>query len=232
MAMKKVYKMKQYSVTLNFTFTPHGCDVMEEYDDEGDPLPMEGEEKQKYDAYQRTDDFFEKNDIVKYIKQNDAFGFVDNILCDGEVVSAHWFKEKFAIEMIVDTKQTAEELEEDLRSNSLEDGEYEACGETGWLVFTRGKNGEAVGHDGKWDMTDFWEYGLTDYRDNPIEIKQISEKPEMPPTDELFTVTEKGKQIHKQLGELKWKGLKLSQEDEKKFQILCLALKDPRMYPV
>ncbi len=204
----------------------------EEYDDDDNLVFRNAEQKAKYDAFQRTDEYYEKNNIIKHIKKNDALGFVESVVCDGEVVSAKWLKDKFAIEMIVDTEQTAEELEEDLRNTSLEDGEYEACGETGWIVFTRGKNGEEVGHDGKWNMTDFWEYGLTDYRNNPIAIKQISEKPEMPATDELFTVTEKGKEMHKQMGELKWKGVRFNPEDERTFKILCLALKDPKMYPV
>ena len=40
-----------------------------------------------------------------------------------------------------DTKQDEEELKNDLEMNSLEDGEYEACGDTGWIVMTRGPKG-------------------------------------------------------------------------------------------
>jgi hypothetical protein len=224
--------MKQYSVVINFTFEPHGCDVDDDYDDEGNLLPKNPEDQKKYDAFQRTDAYFEKHSIVKYIKKNDAFGFVDCIFCDGEVVSARWLKDDFAIEMIVDTDKSEEELEEDLRDISLEDGEYEACGDTGWIVMTRGPKGEQFGSDGKWDMTHYWEYGLTDYRQNPIVIREVGQKDEIPAESDLFTVTDKGKEVHKQMGELKWKGVRFSEEDERKFKVLCLALKDPKMYPV
>jgi hypothetical protein len=224
--------MKQYSVVVNFTFEPHGCDVEDDYDDEGELLPKNEEDQEKYDAFQRTDEYFEKNNVVKYIKKSDALGFVDSMLCNGEVVSARWLKNDFAIEMVVDTDMCEEELEEELRSNSLEDSEYEACGDTGWIVMTRGPKGEAFGSDGKWDMKHYWEYGLTDYRRNPIVIREIGEKPEIPVESDLFVVTEEGKKIHKQMGELKWKGVRFNEEDERKFKVLCLALKDPRGYPV
>jgi hypothetical protein len=58
--------------------------------------------------------------------------------------------------------------------NSLEDGEYEGCGDSAWILFTRGPNNEIC--DGS-DMQDFWEYGLVDYRGNPIVITKREESP-------------------------------------------------------
>lgn len=225
--------MKQYSVILNFTFEPHGCDVEVEYDDDGNEMPMNAEDQAKFDAFERTDRFFEENDIVKYIKNRcDAFGFVQYIIGDGEVVSAKWLEDKFAIEMIVDSYNYPGPLEKDLRNHSLEDGEYEACGDTGWIVLTRGPNGECFGENGNWSMKGYWEYGLTDYRRNKIIIKEIGEKPDYVDESKFFIVTQNGLDFHKKMAEAKRKGIKLSEEEEANFKILCKLLKDPRMYPV
>lgn len=224
--------MKQYKVTINFTFEKEYCDVEDEYDSDGELLEKEGEAKEQYDAFARTDAYYEKHSIEEHIKENDAFSFVEYLPCDGEVLSAKWLKDKFAIEMIVDTDQTAEELEEDLRGNSLEDGEYEACGETGWIVMTRGPKGECFGEDGKWDMKDVWTYGLTDYRNNPMTIEQVGDKTTIPPEKELFTMTEKAKELYKKMAELKWQGIRFNEDDEIKFKIMKILMNDKRLYPV
>jgi hypothetical protein len=122
-------------------------------------------------AFQRTHDYYKKHDIVDYIKTNSAIEMVEYILCDGEVISAEWDNLTFAIHMVVETEQTDEEICEDLEMNSLEDGEYESCGETGWILFTRGPNGEV--YDGGKGSADTWEYALVDYRQNPIEIEPM-----------------------------------------------------------
>ena len=226
--------MKQYKVTLNFTFSPHGCDVEAdvEYDDDGNEVSdaLSSEDKAKLEAFRRTDLYFQKHSVEKHVKENSAFGFVECVLCDGELVHAEWDKKKFAIHMVVDTNQTAEELEEELRSNSLEDSEYEACGDTGWIVMTRGPKGESFGPP--WDMKDFWEYGLTDYRDNPIQIQLLGEKTAVPMEEELLVMTEKGKEIYKQMSELKQKGIRFTEDDMRKFEIMKILMKDPRHYPL
>lgn len=222
--------MKQYKVIINFTFERQECDVEDEYDDDGELIEKEGDEKEQYDAFQRTDEYFAKNDIEDYIKENDAFSFVEYLPCDGEVISAKWLPDKFAIEMVVDSDLTAEELEEDLRDNSLEDGEYEACGDTGWIVMTRGPKNERFGPP--WDMTHFWTYGLTDYRSNPITVKELGAKEEIPPEDDLMTMTEKGKEVYQKMAALKWEGIRFSEEDERKFQVMKILMKDKRTYPV
>lgn len=213
-------KMNQYKVTLNFSFEKH--------------YPEEFEGEEDYDevvkAFARTDKYYRKHDIVQYIKENDALAFVECVLCDGEIVSAEWLPNKFAIQMVVDTDQDEEDLEEDLRATSLEDSEYEACGETGWIVMTRDKDGNPFGPP--WDMKGFWEYGLTDYRRNPIKIQKVGVTEEIPESKELFTVTEKGKEIHAKMAKMKMSGFRFNKEDEQKFKMLRVLLNDPRHYPV
>lgn len=222
--------MKQYKVILNFTFEQECCDVDDEYDSDGELMEKKGDEKEQYEAFQRTEAFFQEHNIEEYIKQNDAFSFVESLPCDAEVISAKWLPNKFAIGMIVDTDQTAEELEEDFRNNSLEDGEYEACGDTGWIVMTRGPKGEEFGPP--WDMKHFWTYGLTDYRSNPIIVQLVGEKEKMPECEELFTLTDKGKQVYEKLAELRKNAVQLNEEDEKKFWLMRDLMKDRRHYPV
>ena len=223
--------MKQYKVTLNFTFTPTGCDVEEEFDEEGNLLPMEGEAKRKHEAFQRTDAYFAKHSIERYIKENSAMDMVENIMCDGEVVTAEWDKKKFQIHMIVNTDMTKEQLIEDLEMNSLEDGEYEAYGDTGWIVMTRGPKGERF--TGGWnEVQHFWEYGLTDYRQNPIEVTELGEVPdgmEIPALQELMTITEKGKTAYEVLKKAKDRTF-LTQEQELTFKLLCTLMGDKRLY--
>lgn len=225
-----VFQMKQYKVILNFTFEPHCCDVEDEYDSDGEMIEKKGEKKEQYEAFQRTDAYFQEHDIEEYIKENDAFPFVEYLPCDGEVVSAKWVPDKFAIEMVVDTEQTAEELEEDLRGNSLEDGEYEACGDTGWIVMTRGPKNERFGPP--WDMKNFWEYGLTDYRSNPMTIEELGAKEEIPSEKDLLTMTEKGKEVYQKMAADKLQGIRFNEEDERKFQVMKILMNDKRMYPV
>lgn len=166
LAMGKVPTMTKYTVTLNFTFEPSYWD--------DDMYEVEKTTKKaKKRAFERTDKYFEEHDLTEHIKSNDAFGFVEYTISDGEVLSAHWDPTKFAIHMVVETDQTPEELKEDLEMNSLEDGEYEACGDTGWIVMTRGPNGEQFGHP--WDLKNYWVYGLTDYRNNTIEVTKLEE---------------------------------------------------------
>ena len=124
------------------------------------------------EAFQRTHHYYKKHDIVDYIKANPAIDMVEYILCDGEVISAEWDKGAFAVHMTVETDQAEDDLRNDIWVNSLEDGEYEACGETGWILFTRGPNGEV--YNGGEGSTDTWEYALVDYRDNPIEIEPMT----------------------------------------------------------
>lgn len=153
--------MTKFQVTLNFSFDAHG---VEDYRDTAKV------KKVKKEAFDRTETYYADHNIIDYIKSNDAMGMVEYILCDGEVMSAEWDKDCFAIHMVVETDQTEADLRQDLEMNSLEDGEYEACGETGWILFTRGPNGEI--YNGGLGSEDVWEYGLVDYRQNLITITE------------------------------------------------------------
>jgi hypothetical protein len=156
--------MTKFQVTLNFSFNGHSAD-----DDYGNDKQM----RKRRDAFQRTDEHYREHNIVEYIKSFDAMGLVEYVMCDGEVLSAEWDPETFQIHMVVESELNEEEVKDDLEMNSLEDGEYEACGETGWLIFTRGPNGEVF--DDPMGSEDFWEYGLLDYRQNTIQVKNLVE---------------------------------------------------------
>ena len=158
--------MNKYKVTLNFTFEQCYWD-----DNDYDVKNM----KAKKSAFDRTDAYYEKHSLTDHIKSNSAVDFVESTLCDGELLSAEWDDTRFAIHMVVETDESADELRKDLESNSLEDGEYEACGDTGWIVMTRGPNGERFGPP--WDTEDTWVYGFTDYRNNPILVTKLEDTP-------------------------------------------------------
>jgi hypothetical protein len=156
--------MPQFRVTLHFNINiHHSDDVQSTYEE------SRREWRSRQAAFSRTKAYYDEHDIVDYIKTNSAMDMVECIFCDAEVKSAEWDNDAFAIHMVVESDQTTEELREDLEMNSLEDGEYEACGESGWILFTRGPNGEIFyGGEGSEDV---WEYALVDYRDNDIEIE-------------------------------------------------------------
>jgi hypothetical protein len=177
-------KMNTYRVTLNFTFQPHRYYDDEDYSDEDVPLPNQTKKESKEAknaAFRRTDAFYNRHNILNYfenienyVKTFSALGFVETLwLDDDELKGAEWDAERFAIHMTVETDKTPDDIREELEMNSLEDGEYEACCETGWILFTR-LEGDKV-WDGDWTVKDVWEYGLTDYRDNPIDIVKMEE---------------------------------------------------------
>ena len=155
--------MNKFQVTLNFNFE-------ETYFEEGYETEEEIEEKRE--AFNRTEKFYQETNIVDHIKSFEPMELVEFILMDdnGEVLSAEWDPDKFQIHMTVTTKYQEEDLRETLRMNSLEDGEYEAYGETGWLLFTRGPEGETF--NGGMERG-FWNYGCIDYRENPILITKL-----------------------------------------------------------
>ena len=174
--------MPRYNVTLNLTFQrEYGeqddyLDYLDRIDEDSDSDAesedsFSSETKRKAFAFRRTDVYYQQHSIEEHIKSNHPLGFVESLCCDGEVLSAEWDKEKFQIHLVIETNQSKEELIRDLEYNSLEDGEYEACGDTGWIVMTRGPNGEIFDHP--WDLNKYWAYGLTDYRNNPIVVNEI-----------------------------------------------------------
>jgi hypothetical protein len=153
-ASGKERKTKKYSITLNFSFSHSHSGRYGE--------PSKAEEC----AFARADKHFaEKGGVEAHVKSFDAMEFVMYILLDANVLEAKWDDTKFAVHMVVESKDSAAKIKEELETNSLEDGEYESCGDNGWTV----KTIPAAGSD------DIWEYGLTDYRGNPIVIKPIKE---------------------------------------------------------
>jgi hypothetical protein len=223
-------RMKQYKVTLNFTFEPEYYDLQGEDEDLEEHLSNGETAEEMRKAFRRTEDYYEKyGGVEKHVKQNDALSFVETLCCDCEIVSAEWDRKTFAIHIVLDTDQTEEELENDFRMTSLEDGEYEACGDTGWIVFTRGPNDEIFSG---WSSKGFWAYGLTDYRQNPITISLLGEKTEIPNEDELISMTEKGKEVYQKMAALKKEGIRFSEEDERKFAVMKILMGDTRHYPV
>jgi hypothetical protein len=155
--------MTKFHVTLHFHFERNCSDDETEYESS-----RTSKRKQKA-AFDRTDKYYERHSLTEYIKANDAMEMVEYCIGEGEVLSAEWDPSAFAIHMVVETDQTMEELREDFQMNSLEDGEYEACGETGWILFTRDENGNP--YNGGEGSDTVWEYGLVDYRSNPIDVK-------------------------------------------------------------
>ena len=159
--------MKQFRVTITMELETFEWD----YDYYSEHI-TKAERKAKKAAFDRTDAYYEEHDVFAYIKENSAFDAVENLFSEAEVKSAEWDPETFQIHMIVETEETAEELRRDLELNSLEDSEYEGCGDSAWHLFTRDKEGKPLGPP--WDMKDVWEYGLVDYRQNPIVIEDLT----------------------------------------------------------
>lgn len=158
--------MTKFQVTIRFGIERHYSDDEYEYESN-----RTSKRKQKA-AFDRTDKYYEEHDIVDYIKSNDAMEMVQYIPGGGEVLSAQWDPEAFAIHMVVETDEDVESLRYDFEMNSLEDGEYEACGETGWILFTRDEQGRP--YQGGEGSDDVWEYALVDYRQNPIDIVEVA----------------------------------------------------------
>ena len=103
--------------------------------------------------------YLETQSIEAHVKRNDPKEYVKYLLDDtrSEVVSAEWL-DGFCVSFTVDSLLTADELREQLESMSLEDTEYESGDDNGWTIKT---------------LTGDWEFGLVDYRRNPIEIEEI-----------------------------------------------------------
>lgn len=158
--------MTKFQVTLNFSFNRHYSPHEDEFESQQDKW------KRRREAFERTDEYYEDHDIIDYIKSNDAMSMVEYLPCDAEVLSAEWDEKLFAMHLLVETDQTKSELIEDFQMSSLEDGEYEACGETGWILFTRDEEGNP--YEGGEGSEDVWEYGLVDYRQNKITVAPMS----------------------------------------------------------
>lgn len=158
----KVPKEKVFKVTLTLSFEQHVGDSEDlekgehGYDDETNE-----EFCKRVQDWIATDKAYGTDEkIQRYVKSFDALGFVEN-LPPGEVLSAEWlsgFKISFITKPEGTHYNTAEEIKSWLEDMSLEDGEYESSGDNGWTVKT---------------LKGMMEYGLTDYRRNPIVVEEI-----------------------------------------------------------
>jgi hypothetical protein len=160
----KKKKDKFFKVTLTLSFKKH-------YESSND---IDREDLERYESitnnefcerlqdWNQTDKAYGTDEkIMQHVKSNNALEFVEYIP-DGEVVAAKWldgFKIQFIVKYEDDLTKTAEELKDYLEMASLEDGEYESSGDNGWTVKT---------------LKESMEYGLTDYRDNPIVVEEVS----------------------------------------------------------
>lgn len=125
-----------------------------------------------HDALIRTRQFYDANSVEDYVKTFDAMTFVEDLFdeTDTVLVSANWNKRFFMMHMIVDSNRSRNEIVDMLTRTSLEDSMYESCGENGWVLFTRGAGGEVYRGRMSEDRTHVVEYGLVDYRSNPIGV--------------------------------------------------------------
>jgi hypothetical protein len=158
----KKKKDKFFKVTLTLSFEQHHGSTE---DFEKGEHHYEDESNEDFCAriqdWNETDKAFGTNEkIMRHVKQNDAFGFVET-LTDGEVVAAKWldgFKIQFIVKYENEPSKTAAEVKDYLDMTSLEDGEYESSGDNGWTVKT---------------LKETMEYGLTDFRRNPIVVEEV-----------------------------------------------------------
>ncbi len=148
--------MNQFRITLSFAVRFLRAE---------DGYGLEDQKKKRKKAFERTDRYYEDHSLEGYVKTFRPMDLVESMI-DGEVVSVEWDPTAFKMHMTVETEQSEKQLREDLEENSLEDNEYEACGETGWILFTRGPNGEVF--EDPTTLEDYWVYALLDYRTKPV----------------------------------------------------------------
>jgi hypothetical protein len=156
---------KFFKVTLKLSFRPHlgSSDDLEKgehgYEDENNE-----EFCARVQDWIQTDTAYGTNaKIEAHVKKNNPMDFVEGLV-PNEVVSAEWL-DGFRISFITKTDptsthyQTAAEIKDWIEHSSLEDAEYESSGDNGWRIPT---------------LKDIMEYGLTDYRDNPVIVEEVS----------------------------------------------------------
>jgi hypothetical protein len=151
------------TLTLDFTYHYYGPQDLEFQEDY-----FYGETKEEFKERKKelkaTDELYgTQKQIQAFIKGFDPLEVVEYVP-DHEVISAEWHKDDFKISFIMkveDPEETPEEIVRSIQMNSLEDGEYESCGTSAWTVKT---------------LAETMEYGLTDYRNNPITIEEVDSK--------------------------------------------------------
>ena len=161
----KARKEKFFKVTLQLSFRPHlGSSDDLEKGERGHEDENNEEFCARVQDWIQTDNAYGTNaKIEAHVKKNDPMDFVEG-LGPTEVVSAEWLS-GFRISFITKTDptsthyQTAAEIKDWIEHSSLEDAEYESSGDNGWRIPT---------------LKDIMEYGLTDYRDNPVIVEEVS----------------------------------------------------------
>ena len=168
---------RYFKVTLTLNFTQHHNSAEDlEMEDRSWFKETKEQFNKRVQDYEATDAHFNSYEkIVAHVKSNDPFYFVETIP-EHEVISAEWDPTDFKISFIIRVENPTESVE-DIRNwiemQSLEDGEYESCGDNGWTVKTLGET---------------MEYGLTDYRDNPIIIEEVESPDQKPQGAKLIAV--------------------------------------------
>jgi hypothetical protein len=211
----------KYRISLNFSFELQTYEEYDyEYDDDSDGEPEPTEQRKacwEFEEYLKK-----KGGIENHVKENDAFDFVENLVVDADLLSAEWHPDEFKLYMTVESDLSPERIRNQLYENSLEDAEYACIGDNGWIVMTRGPNNEDPNTIPIEDFAKLYVYGMTDYRDNTIDIELILD--ETTPLE----VTGKGLELYTEMKRLKEKGITFSQESELKFKVLeLLAVNQP-----
>jgi hypothetical protein len=162
--MNNINATRYFKVTLTFNFEyRYGNSEDLEIEERSWCKETEEEFQERIKDYEATDEKLGTLDkIIAHVKCNDAFSFIEYV-SEHEVVWAEWDPKDFKIYFIIrvdDPNETIENIHDWIEGNSLEDGEYESCGDNGWTVKTLGETDE---------------YGLTDYRRNPILIEEVED---------------------------------------------------------
>jgi hypothetical protein len=159
-AKKKKDKYFKVTLTLSFEENYGSSDDLEKEELERYESMTNNEFCKRIQEWNETEKAYGTPEkIMKHVKSNNAFYFVET-LTDGELVSAKWldgFKIQFIVKYENEPTMTVEKVKHELEMVSLEDGEYESSGDNGWTVKT---------------LEESMEYGLTDYRRNPIVVEE------------------------------------------------------------
>lgn len=162
---KTVFKIrapKLFKVTLKLSFDQkyQSSEDLEKEEDE------DGNEETNTEFCKRIQDW-DKTDVLygttkqleEFVKREDALEYV-RYMPDGDVLSAKWNND-FSISFVFKPAEntTIEKTKKWFEEYSLADGEYESSDSNGWTIKTVGG---------------LMEYGLVDYRENPILVEEVS----------------------------------------------------------
>lgn len=167
---KRIFKVKKpqeklYKVTLTLSFEQHGtrAEDLEKGDEDAYGRNETNEEFcERYQEFKKSEEKYGTDKkIQEHVKEIDAMEFVE-FLPPGEVKSAKWlegFRIAFVFKPESPEYESVEKIKNWLEIVSLEDGDYESSGDNGWTIKT---------------VNEKYEYGLTDYRNNPILVEEVS----------------------------------------------------------